>query len=202
MSAGSAGAGLARLPRRLLRLVRLVMRPVFDDQPGASLATSPIVAAGRRRFRPLFENVGRALRPRVFVLALDQEPVLVLVARPPLHPHEMPAPLELLAHEARIRDGPWRGPCAGRRLASMCRDPRRGPRRRRIRLSGSCPRTNHSRADGPRPRPRAASRRGRGSGRASPPSSSGRHPVRAGNRSGAAARHASARRSCRRPWLS
>ena len=72
------------------------MRPVFDDQPGASLATSSMGRPVAAELGPLFQDVGRALRPRVLVFALDEEPVLVLVARFLMHPDEMPPAVELL----------------------------------------------------------------------------------------------------------
>ena len=58
-------------------------------------------------------------------------------------------------------------------------------------LRGSCLRRRHSRADDPRHGRRAAFRAGRGSGRASPPSSTARRHARAGDRSAAASHHAS-----------
>src|SRR6202023_3513835 len=53
-------------------------------------------ASGRRRLRVLFENVRSVFRPRIFVVALDEQPVVVLLARVPAHPDEMPAAFELL----------------------------------------------------------------------------------------------------------
>ena len=80
----------------------LLILPVFDDQPGASFATSTISRPLAAEFRPLLQDVRRVLGSREFVIALDEEPVLVLVARLAAHPHQMPAALELLAGELEL----------------------------------------------------------------------------------------------------
>ncbi len=59
-------------------------------------------AAGRGRLRLLLEDIRRALRPRIFIVALDKEPVVVLLARVPAHPDEMPSAFELLSMELEV----------------------------------------------------------------------------------------------------
>src|SRR5208337_3705824 len=76
-------AGLRRPARRLLR-------HLVDG------------ASGRRGIRPLLQNVRRVLASGEFVVALDEQPVLVLVARLAPHPDEMPAALQLLAIELEL----------------------------------------------------------------------------------------------------
>ena len=77
--------------------------PVFEDQPGASPATSRDRAASLHRFRSLFENIRRAFGTREFVIAFDQKPVLVLLARLAVHSDEMPAAMQFLAVKLKSR---------------------------------------------------------------------------------------------------
>src|SRR3546814_12809753 len=53
--------------------------------------------AGLHRFRPLLENVGVLVAAREVVVALDEEPVLLLLARLVGHAHQVPASAQLLA---------------------------------------------------------------------------------------------------------
>ena len=73
-------AGLRRPARRLLR-------HLVDG------------ASGGGGIGPLLQNVGRIVASGEFVVALDEQPVLVLVARLAPHADQMPAALQLLAHE-------------------------------------------------------------------------------------------------------
>ncbi len=83
--------GLALLQlAALVPLLPVLMRPVFEDQPGASPATSATS-------RPVFTEFGCSSRMsslplgrREFVIALDQQPVLALLTRFAVHAHEMP----------------------------------------------------------------------------------------------------------------
>src|SRR3546814_5887966 len=54
------------------------------------------------RFRPLVENVRVLVAAGEVVVALDEQPVLLLVARLLRHAHQMPAPAELLALQLEI----------------------------------------------------------------------------------------------------
>src|SRR3546814_20786288 len=63
--------------------------------------------AGLHRFRPLLENVGVLVAAREVVVALDEEPVLLLLSRPVGHAHPVPSPAPLLAvqHEVELTLG-------------------------------------------------------------------------------------------------
>src|SRR5690606_37236149 len=50
-------------------------------------------------FRPLLEDVWVVFGAGGFVVALDEQPVVALLARPPRHADEMPAAAELLAFQ-------------------------------------------------------------------------------------------------------
>ena len=53
--------------------------------------------SGLDQFRPFLEEVGVSGGAGVFVVALDQEPILALLARLGAHPDQMPAAVEFLA---------------------------------------------------------------------------------------------------------
>ena len=53
--------------------------------------------AGVDRLWPLFEDIGLVGGAGEFIIALDEKPVLALFARLAVHPHQMPATVELLA---------------------------------------------------------------------------------------------------------
>ena len=81
------GAGAVRL-LDLSRLRRPARRFPFE------LVNRP---AGIDRLWPLFEDIGFIGGAGEFIVALDEKPVLALFARLAVHPHEMPAAVELLA---------------------------------------------------------------------------------------------------------
>lgn len=60
-------------------------------------------AAGRSRVRPLREDVRRIGRPRRLVVRLEQQPVLVLLARLRAQAHEMPLAFQLLAVQLELQ---------------------------------------------------------------------------------------------------
>src|SRR5262249_48359642 len=87
---------------------RLVFLRVRADAPVA--VPHPLLAAlprgdlldrasGGDRARPLFGDVLGAGAARFVVLALDQQPIVVTVALAGAHPHQVPAPMQLLAVE-------------------------------------------------------------------------------------------------------
>src|SRR5690606_27967941 len=78
---------------------------LFLDLPGLRRPAGSLVldilddAARLHRFRPLLEDVWIVFGAGGFVVALDEQPVVALLARPPRHADEMPAAAELLAFQ-------------------------------------------------------------------------------------------------------
>src|SRR5690606_14342526 len=58
--------------------------------------------AGLHRLWPLFQDVRIIFTPREFVVALDEEPIVLLLARLSRHAHEMPASAQLLPVDLEI----------------------------------------------------------------------------------------------------
>ena len=124
-------------------------------------------------------------------VCLDQQPVVALFARPPVHAHQMPAALQLLAVECEVEVALWQAlvRIVFRLPGAAVPDHHRAAAV--LALAGWCPRICCIRSGDPRPARRAAFRPARGSGRASPPSSSSRRRARAADRNAAASRRAS-----------
>ena len=172
--------------------------PVFDDQPGASPAP-PRRSTGRSRPIPA---APRGCPASPSERAYSSSPLISsqfsrFSRGLRAHPDQMPAALQLLAVELELEMalGEPSVRIADRRPVAPVPDEDRAAAI--FALRDRALEIGRIRADGPRPRPRAASRPGRGSGRASPPSSSARRPARGGSRSAAGARRASGRRRCR-----
>jgi hypothetical protein len=84
------------------------VRCIFLNRPVA--IPNSAVAAGDLFHAPacfrgkifFFKDVRIAFGARSFVLGLDQQPIIAFFARPPMHPHQMPFSMKLLALEAKI----------------------------------------------------------------------------------------------------
>src|SRR5690606_15061762 len=86
--------------RLFARLLLFLLDPAGLGRPARLLALDlGDLAPGLHRFRPLLENVRLVRRPRLVVIALDQQPVVALFPRPPGHADQVPAPGELFAFQ-------------------------------------------------------------------------------------------------------
>ena len=59
-------------------------------------------AASRNRKRLLLQDIGSATAARFFILTFNQKPILVPIAIPPAHSHQMPSAAKLFAFEREI----------------------------------------------------------------------------------------------------
>src|SRR3546814_3453904 len=94
--------GKLRFGKLLPALLRL-LDPAGLGRPARRLALDLLDhPAGLHRFRPLLENVGVLVAAREVVVALDEEPVLLLLARLVGHAHQVPASAQLLAVQLEV----------------------------------------------------------------------------------------------------
>src|ERR1700733_8488670 len=102
------GPGLLRRPARSrfgpnARAVRLFdlsrLRRLAARMPSELVNRS----AGVDRLWPLLEDIGFVGGTGEFIVPLDEKPVLALFTRLAVHPHEMPAPVELLAVQLELK---------------------------------------------------------------------------------------------------
>jgi hypothetical protein len=167
-----SGSAAITLGRSGLHVV--LHAPVGVPDALAALAFGDLrerAAADHREWSDL-EDIRISRVARGLVLAFDQQPRLLLLPGTGMDAHEVPAPAELLALQREVELTLSSVPCADPPPDTSGRGPRSARCRRRIRLVGWSPRTCCTRPDDPPPRSPAASRRERGSARASPPSSS------------------------------